>query len=229
METEDREKGEAEIENFYNKMKGWVSGWTYAFILRSGLEELKGDDWYPDDHELNVSAKAYLDFADKVGWYRQIYIEAFENVLISSQKRDFVLQEGDILFEYAGTCADLQKQIDENYYALPVDAPENKNGSYMAKDQRHEYHIILNDPNAPVYRLKMSQRVLDELDGRNELSVYFLDQRTEGDPLMIYYGNVSYDVYQVCEVNGQRGEWESVSPEYLFFFGTYESVPYGDQ
>ena len=53
---------------------------------------------------------------------------------------------------------------------MPVDAEENKNGGYTVHDQRHESHVVLDDPEAPLYRAKLSQRVLDEL-GFEEISV----------------------------------------------------------
>jgi len=225
VENEDREKGEAEIVRFYDAMKEWVSGQSEAYILNSGLEDLTGD-WYPNEHDLNVSARALLNYNKEIGWYRQVYIEVFDGVSVTSNKKDFVLEEGDILFEEAGTCADVQELIDKNYYALQVDAPENKNGSYTVRDRRHENHVILDDPSAPVYRLKMSQRVLDELDDRKELGVYILTRRESDLPLYVYYGKNSYSVYRVCENNGERTEYEAISPDNLYYFGTHRSLSY---
>ena len=225
VESEDRGKGEAEIVRFYDAMKEWVSGQSEAFILNSGLEDLTGD-WYPNEHDLNVSARALLNYNKEIGWYRQVYIEVFDGVFVTSNKKDFVLEEGDILFEEAGTCADVQELIDKNYYALQVDAPENKNGSYTVRDRRHEDHVILDDPSAPVYRLKMSQRVLDELDDRKELGVYILTRRESDLPLYVYYGKNSYSVYRVCENNGERTEYEAVSLDDLYYFGTHRSLSY---
>ena len=228
VESEDREKGEAEIVRFYDAMKEWVSGQSEAFILNTGLEDLTGD-WYPNDHDLNVIARALLNYSKEISWYRQVYIEVFDGVFITSNKKDFVLEEGDIRFEEAGTCADIQELIDKNYYALPVDAPENKNGSYTVRDRRHENHVVLDDPSAPVYRLRMSQRVLDELDDRKELSVYILMRRESDLPLYVYYGRNSYSVYRVCENNEERAEFETISPDYLYYFGTHSSLSYEEE
>ena len=115
---------------------------------------------------------------------------------------------------------------------MPVDAEENKKGGYLVKDQRHENRVILDDPSAPLYRLSMSERVRNELDSRNSLSVMIMDTRTEGEPLMIYYGTkstASFDVYRVIRAPGTRGKGESVSPDQYFYFGTHQSMPFEEK
>ena len=199
LQTEDRETGERAVEAFYEALKPYVKGSNEVFLLTEGLDALSGDDWYPDTHAQNVLASASLRYDDQIRWYRKLYVEAFADIKIASVKANFDLQEGDVVFEQVGTCADLQKLIDEGYYGMPVDAEENKNGGYSVHDQRHESHVVLDDPDAPLYRAKLSQRVLDELDSRNCLSLYVLDNREDGLPLMIYYtGSTSpYSVFRV--------------------------------
>ena len=134
-----------------------------------------------------------------------------------------------MIFEEAGTCEELQQMLDAGYEAMPVDAEENKNGGYMVHDQRHEKRIVLDDPSLPYYRLKLSQRVLDELDSQNCISVYFLDLREGGLPLMMYYGpesNATYSVYCVCRYREGRGEYSSLNPDYLYYFGTHQLEAY---
>ena len=159
-------------------------------------------------------ASASLRYDDQIRWYRKIYVEAFADIKIASFKANFDLQEGDVVFEQVGTCADLQKLIDEGYYGMPVDAEENKNGGYSVHDQRHESHVVL-----------------DELDSRNCLSLYVLDNREDGLPLMIYYtGSTSpYSVFRVSEPGGDRAVFCELNPQYYYYFGTHTSYAYGEE
>ncbi|MCR4949989.1 MAG: hypothetical protein K6A40_01560 [Solobacterium sp.] len=232
LETEDQNKAEQEITALYDALKGNITGWGTAYILKDGLNEITDDVQYVDDCELNVTARADLRFEETLRWYRQKYIEVFDGIYMTSRKTDFVLEDGDLRFEQAGTCADLQKMLDDSYYAMPVDAEENKKGGYLVKDQRHENRVVLDDPSAPLYRLSMSERVRNELDSRNSLSVMIMDTRTEGEPLMIYYGTkstASFDVYRVIRAPGTRGKGESVSPDQYFYFGTHQSMPFEEK
>ena len=216
LQTEDRETGERAVEAFYEALKPYVKGSNEVFLLTEGLDALSGDDWRYDD---------------QIRWYRKLYVEAFADIKIASVKANFDLQEGDVVFEQVGTCADLQKLIDEGYYGMPVDAEENKNGGYSVHDQRHESHVVLDDPDAPLYRAKLSQRVLDELDSRNCLSLYVLDNREDGLPLMIYYtGSTSpYSVFRVSEPGGDRAVFCELNPQYYYYFGTHTSYAYGEE
>ena len=231
LQTDDRETGERAVEAFYEALKPYVKGSNEVFLLTEGLDALSGDDWYPDTHAQNVLASASLRYDDQIRWYRKLYVEAFADIKIASVKANFDLQEGDVVFEQVGTCADLQKLIDEGYYGMPVDAEENKNGGYSVHDQRHESHVVLDDPDAPLYRAKLSQRVLDELDSRNCLSLYVLDNREDGLPLMIYYtGSTSpYSVFRVSEPGGDRAVFCELNPQYYYYFGTHTSYAYGEE
>ena len=230
LETEDREACEQEVTSFYDAMKDCVAGRSDVFILSGGLAGLAGDDWYPDDHALNVTARARLDYEGQISWYRQAYIEIFEGICVTSAEQDLVFEDGDIVFEEAGTCAQLQQMLDGGYEALPVDAEENRSGGYNVKDRRHEKRVVLDDPEAPCYRLRMSQRVLDALDDRGCISVFFIDRRDGGMPLMMYCGRDSsapYNVFSVRFSEG-RGEYAELSPEYLYYFGTHRLLGYGE-
>ncbi len=223
VETEDRDRGEREITGFFNSLEGYVTGWTYAYILSEDLASLTGEDWWVDDHALNVTATARCVFKEGIHWYRQAYVEVYEDVYVTSTEWDFALEEGDIVFEEVGTCAELQKMLDDGYYSLPVDAEENKNGGYMVHDQRHERRVLLDDRKLPYFRAKMSPRVMDALDDTGCISVYVLDLREDGPPLMVYYGresNSPYSVYTVCPNRAGRGEYEKINPAYYYYFGT---------
>lgn len=232
LESTDREKAEKEITAFYNALEGNVKGWSSAYILNEGLDELSGDEWTVDTKELNVTAEAKYDDEYGLRWYRQAYIEVYEGIYVTSRKSNFVFNEGDVLFEEAGTCAGLQQMLDDGYHAMPVDAEENKKGGYMVHDQRHEKRVILDDPDLPYFSLKLSQRVLDALDSRNEISVYFLDLREGGQNLMKYYGlnsNASYSVYPVCRDREGKGEYDNLNPDYFYYFGTHHYEAYEDK
>ena len=236
LETEDRENGERQIQYLFETLKEYITGWGDVYILDEGLEEYSGTNQYSgtelyiDDHSRNVTVRANLNFEEDISWYRQAYIEIYDGIYVTSTKRDFTFEEGDILLEKAGTCADLQQMLDDSYYAMPVDAEENKNGGYMKRDQRHEDRVVLDHPEAPLFRLKMSQRVLDVLDSRNCIGAYIMDYRKNGLPLVMYYGKDStaaISVYSVIkEPTGDIAEFDELSPDYLYFFGTYQQQPY---
>ena len=238
LETTDRENGERQIQYLFEALKEYITGWGEVNILDEGLEEYSktyqnsGTELYINDHNRNVTARAYLDFNENISWYRQAYIEIYDGIYVTSTKRDFTFEEGDILLEKAGTCADLQQMLDDSYYAMPVDAEENKKGGYMTKDQRHEERVVLDDPEAPLFRLKMSQRVLDALDSRNCIGAYFMDYRENGLPLVKYYGKDSTAAISVFYVlkdpTGDIAEFDELNPDYLYYFGTYQRQPYED-
>lgn len=225
LQTEDREGCEREIEAFYEALSEYVNGYSLAYVMTDGLDALSGDDWYPDTHAQNVLASAELRYGEKIKWYRKIYFEAFEGVYVASVKANFDLQEGDLVFEQVGTCADLQELLDEGFFSLPVEAEENKNGGYSVHDQVHESHVVLDDPDAPLYQAKLSQRVLDALDSRGCLSLYVLDSREDGLPLMMYYTGSSnpYSVFQVSKPGKDTAVFCELNPQYYYYFGTHTS------
>lgn len=238
VEAQDRDACEREIEAFHEGLKDYVSGSSAVYILNGGLADLDADSYDPDDnfyvdiHDLNVTAKAYLNYDGNVSWYRQNFVEIAENIFVTSSEDDFSFEEGDVRFEIAGTCADLQAMLDEAYYAMPVDAEENKNGGYMVHDQRHETRVELDDPEAPLYRVVFSQRVLDALDEHDRIGAYWLDCREDGAPLMMYYGQDSntgsYSVYRVCERGADRTEFHELSSDFYYYFGTHQRIKYGE-
>ena len=237
VQTDDRDTCGKETEAFYGSLNGLVTGWTEVFMLSEGLDGLTGSSWYPDWHGTNVTGKAYLDFRqdhkEEIRWYLQNYVEIYGGIRVTSTKYGFVLGGGDVALEQIGTCADLQKIIDEAYEALPVDAEENKNGGYMKKDRRHESRAVIDDPSLPLYRIRMSQRVTDALDSYGRLSVFVIDSR-DGDaqPLMMYYGKdttAAFTLYRVRGGEPGRGEYTDLSPDYLYFFGTCHYEPYGGE
>ena len=236
METTDRENGERQIQNLYDALNEYVTGWGEVYILDNGLEEYSRTNQYSgtelniEDRSRNVTARANLIFGENISWYRQAYIEIYDGIYVSSTKKDFAFEEGDLLLEKAGTCADLQQMLDHCYYAMPVDAEENKNGGYTSRDQRHEKRVVLDNPEAPLYRLKMSQRVLDALDSRDCIGVYILDERENNLPLMKYYGKdstASISVYYVIwDPSKDIASFDELSPDYLYYFGTHQLQAY---
>lgn len=229
IETTDRDKGEREITDLYTSLDEYVRGWSNAYILNEGLEDLTGDDWTVDTHKVNVTAAASHYFGEAIRWYRQEYIEVYKGLYVTSHKMDFVFEEGDVIFEEAGTCAELQQMLDDGYYSMPVDAEENKSGGYHVHDQRHESRVVLDDTTLPYYRLKLSQRVLDALDERREISVYFLDLREDDKPLMMYYGSESrypFSVYPITRDRSGAGEYGTLNPDCIYYFGTHQLEAY---
>lgn len=229
IETTETEACEKEISQLYDALKPSVSGFGDAYILSDGLGGLDESTLYINDRSLNVKTHAHMDFKGSISWYRQNYIEIGEGISITSAKKDFDFKDGDVVLEQIGSCADVQQQIDDGYYAMPVDAPENKDGGYMVHDRRHENHVVIDDQNAPAYRLALSDRVRQALDENGRLSVYFLSSRADGLPFMVYYGkkgNASYSVYKVCDNDVDYGEYDTISPDNLYYFGTHTSYAF---
>jgi len=224
VETTDREKGEQEITDLYDSLYGYVKGFPYAYIFSEGLAGLPDEDWDIDERDLNLTARAHLDLDDGISWYRQAYIEVYKDVFVNSRKSGFMFEEGDVLFEEAGNCSELQQMLDDAYYALLVAAEDNKNGGYMVHDQNHEKRVVLDNTDVPYFRLKLSERVIDALNEWDRIDVCFLDLRQEGQPLVMYYGpksNSPFSVYQVFGGEPGKGEFDTLSPDYLYYFGTY--------
>ena len=218
---------EAAVGNFYKALKPYLSGTAEAIVFEESGDPLPdiSDVWYSISSPTVVST-ATLDFEDGIRWYRNVYIEVMPGVFMTSDIADFVLEEGDITFKQIGTCADLQKRLDEAYYALPVDAEENKNGGYTVHDQRHEKRVVLDDPASPLYEIQMSERVLERLDSYGKMAVYVRMERDDGLPLMTALApdDNSYSVYYVLTGPEDGPRYESISPGALFYFGTHHMV-----
>ncbi|MBR2991139.1 MAG: hypothetical protein IKF51_06735 [Solobacterium sp.] len=215
---------EAWTDTFYAFLDPYVSGYADVVVKRTGTGT-EGDA-VPGLDDPDLLSKAYLRFGDSIHWYRQVYIEVLDGVYVTSDQADFVLEAGDVRFEEAGTCAEVQRILDEAYEALPVDAEENKSGGYRVHDQRHESRTILSDLNAPYYRLVLSQRVMEELDSGDRLSVYIRTERSDL-PLMVYYGYgySGWDAFTVCSET-DIAEYHTLHPDNLYWFGPVQHQPY---
>ena len=186
--------------------------------------EIGLDYYWIKDPEMAVQAQFVL--GNEIQWYRQVYIEVFDGVYVMSDKMNLTLSEGDIVFEEAGTCEQLQVLLDEAYYSMPVDAEQNKNGGYMVHDQRHEKRVVLDDPSAPLYRLKISDKVQEFMKEDGRLPAYMYTEREDALPLMIYpgYGNLRISVYKVYGTKDTGTQYESLTVDDLFYFGTHHLV-----
>ena len=223
LQTEDRDACEEEVRAFFDELSEYVGGTGEVYILRDGIESLTGSDWTLSRSNPNVTAFARLYFGDAIYWYRQSYIEIIDGVFVTSDKSGFVFEEGDVRLEQIGSCAQLQQMLDKAYYALPTEAEENKKGGDLKPDQRHETRYVLDDEEAPLYRLVLSRRVLDELDRDNCIRVIFLNRRGDGLPLMKYTGKNSryaHCVFKSCDDGREDGSFDVINPEYLYYFGT---------
>ena len=225
LEAAEEEACEQEVARFYESLRGLVHGQVSVFFLNSGLRELAGGDWSLGQRSRIVDATADLDFDSEITWSRNIFVEVFDGLFVSFQKEDFVLEEGDLVLEEVGTCAELQQLLDEAYFALPVDAEGSQNNAHKNEDQRHQSRYILDDPDAPCYRVRLSQRLRDLLDGDNGITVYILDQRDGGAPLLQYVGN--WRVFPAWMDQPDLYGIADFDEDYYYCFGTYHTVPYG--
>lgn len=137
--------------------------------------------------------------------------------------RDFEMEPGDITFIETGTAEDLQKMLDEAYYALPFEAEENKKGGYSVRDQMHESRTVLTDPEAVIWRVQFSDRLREEIaKGSYRNSFYVLTDDPENTQLWCYY--IGEDRYRFCiwkmtDVGLMRGTYKSFSEGDLFYMG----------
>ena len=227
-EEQDTERGE----EIFRQLSPYVRGWGDIYIVKQGtaetykgLERLHGRN--PD-----LMAVGYPDFTGgKMQWYRQKYIEVTDGIYMTSAERDLVLEDGDIVLVQEGTCADIQAILDEKYYAMPVDAPENKKGGYTVHDQRHEKRAVLDDPEAPCYKPVFSEKITAYLQEHDDITLYVRSERTDDKPLMKCYGSGSYtwNVYRVCENGSPEASYETMKEGYLYYFGTQHYEAYEDK
>ena len=222
---------EAYIRELYEKLDPYVSGYMQVIVVEKDHTLFDGDlsDAWIRNGDEGVTVIAQLYFGDKISWYRQKYIEVFDGVYVCSNRPNFDLEEGDIVFEEAGKASELQKLLDEAYEAMPVDAKENEKGGYQVHDQRHEYRTIIDEPDLPYYRLKISDRVLEEI-GEGRLDVYMKIMDGKGSKLFANYAysNSRYSLYKVCEDGGSLA-YEQIDPGNLYYFGSYHSEEYKDK
>ena len=174
----------------------------------------------------NPDARAcgIITFGEGIRWLENVYIEAAPGVRVTSGVDDLVLEPGDVIFEEAGTGRDLQEKIDDGFYALPVAAEENKKGGYSVRDQAHERRPILRDLDAPIYRVRFSERVKGQRDSNGKVSLYFLTERPE-DGYIWYYTNDSryaYTVFRLAEPGRSRGDNAYLTGEEIVYFGSVE-------
>ena len=218
-----------QIASLYEKMASYFKGGAEVRVVKEGssylLEENKEEYIGRDDEDLIAEASLY--FNDRMYWHEPHYVEAMEGVMISSDMADFILEEGDIRLEEVKDGQSFQEILDASYYAMPVDAKENKDGSYTVRDQRHEERIIL-DEEFPYYRLVLSDRVKEKM--KDELfPVYIKVSETWKTPLYYRYGrNRGYALYKTADPDG-KAEFTTLHKDNLYYFGTFQRIKYQDE
>ena len=170
-------QAEAWIEDFYARTDPYLSGWTMVTVLREPRDIINPDTFYPYLSDSNVSLIARFSYGEEIGWYRQKYVEVVDGIYLCSDEKNLTLEAGDIRFVAAGTGQDMQKILDDNYYAMPVHAPENENGVYQVKDQANEMRTVLKELNGTLYRVEFSERVKAALDSNDTIGVYIMTDR----------------------------------------------------
>lgn len=218
-----------QIASLYEKMASYFKGGAEVRVVKEGssylLEENKEEYIGRDDEDLIAEASLY--FNDRMYWHEPHYVEAMEGVMISSDMADFILEEGDIRLEEVKDGQSFQEILDASYYAMLVDAKENKDGSYTVRDQRHEERIIL-DEELPYYRLVLSDRVKEKM--KDELfPVYIKVSETWKTPLYYRYGrNRGYALYKTADPDG-KAEFTTLHKDNLYYFGTFQRIKYQDE
>ncbi len=222
---------EAYTKKIYEDLDPCLSGMIEVIIVEegSGLFE-QSDDLYIRNGDPGIIATASLYFDDQICWRRQVYIEILDGVFITSSEANFDFEEGDVRLVEAGSAQEFQQILDHSYYSLPVDAEENKKGGYLVHDQRHEERYVLDDPDAPYYRLELSERVRQALKD-DRFSVYaYMDEGKE-TPLYVRYGyspSSAWKLFTFCE-NDKAVKYDTLHPDNLYYFGKFhrEGFPEG--
>ena len=172
----------------------------------------------------NAAAYGQVTFGEKIRWLENVFVEAAPGVMVSSGIYDFVFEPGDVVLEEAGTGRDLQKKLDEAYYNLPVEAEENKNGGYTARDRAHESRVVLGDLESPIYQIRFSKRAQEKLDSNGKLSFYIMtDWPQEG--YLWYYTNTeryAFTLFRLAEPGEERGKSAYLAGVELVYAGTVE-------
>ena len=125
----------------------------------------------------------------------------------------------------------MQKILDDNYYAMPVHAPENENGVYQVKDQANEKRTVLKELNGTLYRVEFSERVKAALDSNDTIGVYIMTDRDLEMPLCVRhgYGSTStFSLYQVVTAE-KKIDYVRMHVDDLCCFCSYERVEYSGQ
>ena len=219
-----------QIASLYEKMASYLKGGAEVRVVKEGssylLEENKEEYIGRDDEDLIAQASLY--FNDRMYRHEPHYVEAMEGVLISSDMADFMLEEGDITFEEVKDGTSFQELLDEAYYAMPVDAKENKGSSYTVRDQKHEEHIVLDDQDLPYYRMVFSDRVKEMIE-KEMLPVYLKVDTSMMSPLYYRYGGGrGYELYMAAENNG-KADFMTLHKDDFYYFGTFQRIKYQDE
>ena len=216
---------EAAVEAFCKEMAPFASGRATVAVMKedyAGELPNPAETWF-SQRDPDLSAIAEIAFDKGVEWFRQVFVEVLPGVYMTSGEANIVLKEGDITFKEIGTCRDLQKILDEAYYALPVDAEENEGGVYAVHDQRHEERVVFDEPDAPVYEIVMSEKIMRALDSYGRFDVFVTMDRESDEPLKTALSreDKSYSVYTICQNREDEAKYQSLGPGYLCFFGSY--------
>ena len=178
-------------------------------------------------------ADGYFSLDEGVHWIENNYVEVVPSLNVMWSYYDFVLQPGDVTLEQVGTAADLQKMLDDAYYALPVDAERNiKEGRAVDPDQRNEGRKVLVDADAPIYQIRYSDRVKEQINKYGYYFEFMMDGTIEY-PLWHYYTDddhkrYSYTLFCAVEPGESRGSLEDIKEDDLLYFGPVETEEYKD-
>lgn len=221
------------IERFYNRLHEYMRGYPgYIGVYRDEYaDEMPLDPNIFDMRgSVKVRAIAYLDLNDRLKWLDNTYVDVIDGVKIMCDEVDISLEPGDVTFEDAGTGADLQKKLDDGYYAMPVDAKENEKGGYSVRDQRHESRVILADLESPVYRIKYSERLRELVGDGGGQSFYIMVDDPARGTLWRYLDDDTYKftVFKTAEYNLEKGGSCRLSEGCWFYFGDVTFVKYGE-
>ncbi|MCR5810495.1 MAG: hypothetical protein K6G34_03680 [Lachnospiraceae bacterium] len=178
-------------------------------------------------------ADGYFSLDEGVHWIENVYVEVVPGLDVMWSHYDFVLQPGDVILEQAGTAADLQKMLDDAYYALPVDAERNiKEGHAVDPDQRNEGRKVLVDADASIYQIRYSDRVKEQINKYGYYFEFMMDGTIEY-PLWHYYTDddhkrYSHTLFCAVEPGESRGNLEDIKEYDLLYFGHVETEEYKD-
>ncbi|MCR4632615.1 MAG: hypothetical protein K5648_00640 [Erysipelotrichaceae bacterium] len=228
-EEEDLVEQKETVLKLYEKIGRYLRGSIDIRIVKKGsvyMQEEERNSYIGKD-DADMPAYAALLFDDKVYWYEPHYFEVAEGIFVSSYEANFELEEGDLVLEEVKGEENLQELLDEAYYALPVDAEENKDGSYHVHDRRHESRIVLDEEDLPYYRFVFSDRVLRKMGDDGFYVSIRIEEGSKAYPMYYRPGDprFAYSLYQVCEPDG-RIRHQSLKEGDLYCFGSFQREKY---
>ncbi len=202
--------------------------WVNLIVLSPECYEkyIAGEYRYPGIDLLDCYAEYQIGSNPRR--YIQHYVKLADGIYATAHVSDLILEEGDITLVEAISEDELNQMIYANYEALPDEAEENKNGSYMVEDKAHVNYYTVTAA-TPIYKVQFSERIKEQFG--DELSVYLRFVPEElgltADNKLYYFptgGAKTYCNAFCISTNYADAEFNTLRESNYYFGGTQTEV-----